>query len=123
MSALQRFNTGVEIDKGGVLNALGSLLRLSKKYRPANLIDVMPYIAATYVRNARAATPWRGVVKPIFSWKELRIVDWNGDPLDPRDDAQAVRALSLLPAPADIGFTAMPAAMRHILDPRLNPYY
>lgn len=122
VSALQRFNTDVEVDKGGVLNALGSLLRLSKKYRPANLIDVMPYIAATYVRNARAATPWRGVVKPIFTWKELRIVDWNGDPLDPRDDAQAARALSLLPAPADIGFTAMPAAMRHILDPRLHPY-
>ncbi len=118
-SAFERLLQEVANDKGRFLNGLSALLRFDKKYRPANLIDAVPYLAATYVRNSSVATDWRGIVAPIFTWKEMRIIDWCGRALVPCDDADAERAFALLPKPSDIGVTKMPEAMALILDPRM----
>ncbi|MCX7297542.1 MAG: DUF2235 domain-containing protein [Hyphomicrobiales bacterium] len=118
-SALERFNQDVRDDKGRLLNGIARLLRLSRRYRPGNLIDVIPYVAATYVRNKNVATPWRGIAVPIFTWKEMRIVDWSGRALDPAKDDDAKRAFALLPKPGDIGVLTTPAAMALIRDPRV----
>jgi uncharacterized protein (DUF2235 family) len=120
-SAFERFDKDVSNDKGRLLNGAAALLRFGKRYRPGNLIDVVPYLAATYVRNSSVATEWRGIVQPIFTWKEMRIVDWNGRPLVPCDDDDAKRAFELLPKPDDIGATQvkMFKAMEPIHDPRI----
>jgi hypothetical protein len=116
VSALQRLNQRVAVDKGRVLNGLGKFLR-PKPYAPRNLTNIVPYLAASYVRNQKVAphSPWRAIVAPINSWKEPYIVDWDGTPLSPNDDAQAQRAFDILPSPAAIGVSEMPEEMKYIL--------
>jgi len=122
VSALQRLGQKVKIDKGFILNMLGKLSPRSKAYAPRNLTNIVPYLAATYVRNQTVAldSPWRAVVDPIETWKQPYIVDWDGTPLDPEDDKQAKRAFELLPAPKSVGVTEMPEEMKYILDPDVN---
>lgn len=116
VSALQRLGQKVEIDKGRILNLLGK----RRTYRPRNLKDMVPYLAATYVRNVNAApdSPWRKHVEPIQTWKQSYIVDWDGMALDPEDDAQAERAFKLLPDPVAVGVTKMPGEMLYIREKR-----
>ena len=122
VSALERLGKAVTIDRGPLMNGLCWLSRVSKAYRPLTLTRIIPYLAATYVRNKNVTTPWRVIVRAIFTWKELHVVDWDGNPLSSADDTQAQRALDLLPAPAAIGVKEMPEEMmKYILDPRLLP--
>ncbi len=95
--------------------------RAPRPYAPENLVGIIPYLAATYIRCPDVETPWRAIVKPIFTWKEARIVDWDGRPLDPLKPEQARRAFELLPKPDEIGVGAMPEEMTYILDPRITP--
>lgn len=113
VSALERLNKEVVIDKGHIMNALTWLLG-KPRYRPLTLTRIVPYLAATYLRDRNIDTPWRGIVEQIVAWKEPRIVDWNGKPLDPDLDEDAVRALALLPAPEEVGETKMPEEMKYI---------
>lgn len=112
ISALQRLNRQVTVDRGELLNRC----TWPKAYAPDNLVGIIPYLAATYIR-CPVDTPWRGIVKPIFSWKEARIVGWDGKPFEQTPDG-AQRAFSLLPTPDQIGVRAMPEEMKFILDPR-----
>ena len=98
---------------------VGKRLRRPKAYGPRNLTNIIPYLAATYVRNQAVAldSPWRAIVSPIEVWKEPHIVDWDGTPLDPKNDKQAERAFELLPDPGAVGMTEMPEEMKYILDP------
>lgn len=123
VSALERMRDGVKIDKGPVLNALSAVIRRSKvAYKPLSLTRIIPYLAATYVRNKHAATPWRDIVRPIVTWKEPHIVDWDGTVFSSADDVQAQRALDLLPTPEALGVKKMPEEMIYILDPRCLPH-
>jgi hypothetical protein len=85
----------------------------AKVYRPHNLVDTIPFIAATYYRKRyQIDTPWKDFVASIFSWQHIRVVDWDGTPLDPADRDHAQRVLKdILPEPADIGVTEMPPEM------------
>ncbi len=123
ISALERMRTGVTIDKGRVLNALSAMVGRAKvPYKPLSLTRIIPYLAATYVCNQKATTPWRDIVRPIVTWKEPHVVDWDGTPLSAANDAQAQRALDLLPKPAELGVKKMPQEMFYILDPRCLPH-
>jgi uncharacterized protein (DUF2235 family) len=122
VSALERLRESVKMDKGTMLNALNAMIGRSKvSYRPLTLTRVIPYLAATYLRNPNVKSDWRDVVRPIVTWKEPHIVDWNGNPLKSDDDAEAQRALDLLPSPAALGVKKMPEEMIYILDPRFLP--
>jgi uncharacterized protein (DUF2235 family) len=116
VSALERLGEKVEIDQGTFLNLFGK----QRTYGPRNLKDIVPYLAATYVRNEKVApnSPWRHIVKPIVTWKQPYIVDWDGTPLDPEKDSQAERAFDLLPDPDAVGVTSMPKEMKYILEKR-----
>ena len=85
----------------------------AKVYRPHNLVDTIPFIAATYYRKRyQIDTPWKDFVASIFSWQHIRVVDWDGTPLDPANRDHAERVLKdILPKPADIGVTEMPPEM------------
>lgn len=114
-SALERLGKPVQVK-------VDNKLRRPKPYGPRNLTNIVPYLAATYVRNPRVAldSPWRAIVSPIESWKEPHIVDWDGTPLDPEKDEQAERAFELLPDPDAVAMTEMPEEMKYILDPGAN---
>jgi hypothetical protein len=126
VSTLERFNKAVTVDKGKMANIVDKIKALgatpSPLYRPTSLIAVIPYIAATYLRCHRLRPEWCDVVKPVFTWRELLVVDWSGEAFDPKVLADAERVLKLLPAPSDIGLTAMPEAMALILDPRVKDW-
>ncbi len=85
----------------------------SRVYRPRNLLAAIPFVAATYYRKRyQIDTPWKDFVVSIFSWQHIRVIDWDGMPLDPADPKQAARVLTdILPKPADIGVTEMPPEM------------
>jgi hypothetical protein len=123
VSALQRFNKEIKIDKGAVMNLAGKLnvFGAVPRYQPKNLVAVIPYIAATYLRRHHNLSPeWCAVVWPIYSWRELLVVDWDGVAFDPADEDHVKSVLGLLPSPKDINLTAMPEAMRLIRDPRIK---
>ena len=118
VAAFDRFKSakGVTVDKGKVMNVVGKLnVFAANLYRPKNLIAVFPYVAATYLRKYPIDDAWSKIVKPIFSWKEVGVVDWNGKPLDPERLEDVKRVMQLLPSPRDIGLPEMPVAMRAIL--------
>jgi hypothetical protein len=117
VSALERLFCKVVTDKGRVMNVFGN----EADYAPANLLSAIPYLAASYLHDA-VVTPWRGIVEPIFSWKRFRIIDWNGESLDPSVAADAKRAFELLPKPDRIGVTKMPDEMKLILIPPAAPH-
>jgi hypothetical protein len=118
---LERFNKPVRVDKGRVMNLFGS----KTDYRPYNLVSVLPYIAATYLRSCPEDHPsideaarrprWRDIVEPIYSWREVAVVDWDGRRLDPCVAADAKRIFDLLPSPGQIGLDRMPQPMRLML--------
>jgi hypothetical protein len=116
VSALERLFSKVVTDKGGFMNAFGN----QAEYQPTNLLSTIPYLAASYL-DATISTPWRDVVKPIYSWRRFRIVDWNGEPLDPTNPRDVERAFELLPKPSRIGVTAMPEEMKLMLIPEAAP--
>lgn len=116
---LERFNLekGVTIDKGKVMNFLGWFkFWASNRYRPKNLIAVIPYIAATYLREKPIQTPWLEKLKPVFTWKEIRVVGWDGMPLDPKEPKDVARVFELLPQPEAIRFKKMPVSMEAVRD-------
>jgi hypothetical protein len=117
VSALERLFCKVVTDKGRVMNVFGN----EADYAPANLLSAIPYLAASYLHDA-ISTPWRGIVEPIFSWKRFRIIDWNGESLDPSVAADAERAFALLPKPDRIGVTKMPDEMKLVLIPPAAPH-
>jgi hypothetical protein len=117
VSALERLFCKVVTDKGRVMNAFGN----EAEYAPVNLLSAIPYLAASYL-NDTIDTPWRGIVGPIFSWKRFRIVDWNGEPLDPTNPRDVERAFELLPKPGKIGVTKMPDEMNLMLIPPAAPH-
>jgi hypothetical protein len=124
ISALERFGKEIKIDKNAVMNFVDSVnvFGSKPKYQPKSLTAVMPYIAATYLRHHRLSAEWCAVVRPIFSWRELLVVDWDGVAFDPADQDHAKKVLGLLPSPKDIKLTAMPEAMALILDPRIKTW-
>jgi hypothetical protein len=120
VSALHRIASDKSMSSGlSSLQRLANRLHLyDPRYRPRNLIGVIPYIAATYLDRHFADqkkdpidTPWKNVAVRIFSWKHIRIVDWNGEPLDPGVDADVARAFQLLPAPEGIDVREVPREM------------
>jgi len=129
VSALRRIrsDTPIVVDEGralGVVNKTLSLLRPPKRsdshYLPPNLTGVMPYIAATYLRKHGAATntQWKQLFdRFLLSWKEIRIVDWDGRPLDPDVKEDVVRAFELLPTPEAVQVSNMPSEMESHLVP------
>jgi len=124
ISALERYGKEIKIDKNAVMNFVDSVNVFGSKpqYKPKSLTAVMPYIAATYLRYHRLSAEWCAVVRPIFSWRELLVVDWDGVAFDPAVQDHAKRVLGLLPSPKDIKLTAMPEAMALILDPRIKTW-
>lgn len=118
VAALERLNKTVRTEKDWFMNFVGKFSNSGNTYQPYNLISVIPYLAASYIRLPGMVTPWRDIVKPIFTWKESRIVGWDGQPLDPRKKNDVQRAFALLPAPEQIGVTKMPEEMEFIHDPR-----
>lgn len=125
VSALERMKSDKPnmVDKGRLLGLLDKGLRAlhlsSSRYAPPNLIEAIPFVAATYVGTHAAATdtPWKQFVARIFSWKEIRIVDWDGRPLDPEIKEDVVRAFELLPTPDALQIREMPAEMKLLLRP------
>jgi hypothetical protein len=120
VSALHRIASDKSMSSGlSFLQRLANRLHLyDPRYRPRNLIGVIPYIAAAYLdryfadqKKGPIGTPWKNVVVQIFSWKHIRIVDWNGEPLDPGVDADVARAFQLLPAPEGIDVREVPREM------------
>ena len=115
ISALQRLNQIVATDRGKFLNFISA----KGPYRPHNLIGVIPYLAASYIRNARQRNAWHDIgIVPLVTWKETRLVDWDGEVFDPEDDKDIAAVFKLLPMPEAIGLTAQPAEMEFIRDPR-----
>lgn len=114
VSALKRLNRAVKIDRGNLLNAISS----TKPYWPYNFVSTVPYLAASYIRHAQRRNAWHGIVKPLVTWKESRLVDWDGEVFDPTDQNDIAAAFALLPTPQQIGLTAPPAEMAFIIDPR-----
>jgi len=115
VSALARFGQPVKTDMDRLMNAITG----PQPYRPFNLENIIPYLAASYIRLPGVATPWRDIVAPILSWKESRLVDWDGRTLNPGNADDVKRAFDLLPTPEKLGITKRPAEMEFILDPRL----
>jgi hypothetical protein len=125
ISALERFGKEIKVDKNAVMNGVDwvkARFGWVPRYQPRNLTAIMPYIAATYLRHHRLSSEWRAVVKPIFTWRELLVVDWNGVALNPEAKVDVERVFKLLPSPQNIDLTAMPDAMRLILDPRTKTW-
>jgi len=123
VAALERFDLadGVVVDKDKVMNFVDRInVFRSKKYRPNNLLAILPYIAATYLRYHRIDPAWCAVVRPVYSWKEITVVGWDGMPIDPSDKSNAERVLALLPKPAAIDLNTMPDSMHAMLDPRVK---
>jgi len=98
------------------------LRRLSRKhafYYPGNLIYIIPFIAATYLR-AKAdlvQTPWKDpqFVGEIFSWKQIGIADWDGRPLNPDEEKDVKRVFEeILPTPSRLKLRKMPREMTHM---------
>ena len=116
VSALKRLQHEVATKKNRIFNFFGT----RGIYKPKNLNNIIPYLAASYIRLPGVPTPWRDIVKPMFTWKESRIVGWNGKPLDPNDRHDVERAFALLLEPAAIGVMKRPEAMEYILDQRVK---
>jgi uncharacterized protein (DUF2235 family) len=121
VSALHRISSDKSMSSGlSSLQRLATRLHLfDPRYRPRNLTGVIPYIAATYLdrhfsdqKKNPIETPWKKAVVQIFPWKHIRIVDWNGEPLDPSVDADVARAFQLLPGPEAIGVREVPREMK-----------
>ena len=106
----------VRIEKGRLLNVLdrmrGVVGLIEQHYRPRNLVGVIPYIAATYLHHHEVKTPWATFVVKIYPWKQIRIVDWDGTPLDPEIEPHARRAFELLPQPGHINVAQIPEEMK-----------
>jgi hypothetical protein len=86
------------------------------EYWPANLLAAIPFVAASYLRRQRdVATPWADVVKRIFTWQRIYVVDWDGMPLDPDKADDAKRVFDVIPKPQDIGVTTMPPEMENFV--------
>jgi Uncharacterized alpha/beta hydrolase domain (DUF2235) len=122
--ALERFDKNVTIDKNKLLTTFDKInvFKSPPQYRPDNLIAVIPYIAATYLRRHRIDEAWCKVVQPVFTWKELKVVGWDGVALDPENQDHVGCVLALLPPPSDIGLTVMLPAMAAVLDPRVTDW-
>ena len=106
ISAFERRNKSVKSEKDDIV------------YRPDNLLAAIPFIAASYLSKAHPVdTPWANIVKPIFSWQRIRVVDWDGTPLAPGDPRHISRVFEVIPSPADIGVTRMPREMNNFILP------
>jgi hypothetical protein len=92
-------------------------------YQPDNLLAAIPFVAASYLSKAHPIdTPWAAIVKQIFSWQRIRVVDWDGTPLAPGDPKHVSRVFEVIPAPAEIGVTEMPREMSNfVLPDRSDP--
>lgn len=119
ISAFERLNQVTKVDKGWLMSKVSAT---EIAYQPPNLIAVIPYIAATYLkdpdRHQEIGTAWKNIVAPIFSWLEIKLVDWDGFPLDPTTAQGVARAFQILPEPGAIGCSAMPGAMQYVLRER-----
>jgi uncharacterized protein (DUF2235 family) len=116
-------------DPIGEMIHISALERLFKKikvegspedYRPRNLVAAIPFIAASYWRTAHNLdTPWKPpLIGPIFSWKRIYVVDWDGMPLDAGNATHARRVFDMIPAPDTLGVKAMPPEMKNFLIPQ-----
>jgi hypothetical protein len=116
ISALKRLKEAkVVTDRGKVLNAV----RSAGPYRPYNLLGAIPYLAASYIRKATSRNPWHDLdIAPLVTWKESRLVDWDGEIFDPNDPEDIAAVFGLLPSPDEIGVKKRPTEMEYILDPR-----
>jgi hypothetical protein len=121
---LKRFGKTIAIDKNKAMNLVDKInvFKSPPQYRPENLIAVIPYIAATYLRHHRINDEWCKVVQPVFTWKELSVVGWNGLAFDPEKKADVECVLKLLPSPEAIKLTRMLPAMEAVLDPRVKDW-
>jgi Uncharacterized alpha/beta hydrolase domain (DUF2235) len=119
VAAFERLNKVAKVDKGWLMSKVSAT---DIAYQPPNVIGVIPYIAATYLKDPvhrqQAQTAWKEIVAPIFSWLEIKVVDWNGFPLDPTTPEGVARAFQILPEPGAIGCSRMPDAMRYVLRER-----
>jgi hypothetical protein len=122
--ALKRFGKDITVDKNTAMNFVDkiNIFKLPPQYRPRNLVAVIPYIAATYLRCHRINDEWCKVVQPVFTWKELLVVGWNGLAFDPKKKADVECVLKLLPSPRAIGLKRMLPAMEAVLDPRVKDW-
>ena len=111
ISAFERRSKTVKSEKDNIV------------YQPDNLLAAIPFIAASYLSRVHPVdTPWADIVKPIFSWQRIRVVDWDGTPLVPGDPQHISRVFAVIPRPADIGVTTMPREMSNfVLPERLDP--
>lgn len=106
ISAFERRNKTVKSEKDDIV------------YQPDNLLAAIPFIAASYLSKAHPIdTPWVHIVKPIFAWQRIRVVDWDGTPLAPGDPKHISRVFEMIPTPADIGITKMPREMDNFVLP------
>ena len=89
-----------------------------KYYYSTNLLVVIPYLVATYLQYHKDQTPWSDCefIGSIFSWRAVRLVDWDGQPLDPQKPEDVVRAFEILPKPDDIAIAKMPGEMQYMDD-------
>jgi T6SS, Phospholipase effector Tle1-like, catalytic domain len=125
LSALERMSSEkpIIVDKGLMLGFVDKVLNVVKpshsRYAPPNLTGIIPFIAATYLRKHGAAidTQWKNFVATVFSWKEIRVVDWDGRPLDPEANDDVVRVFQLLPTPEQVQISAMPPEMEIVRMP------
>jgi uncharacterized protein (DUF2235 family) len=98
------------------------LRRLHKEhefYYPGNLIYIIPFIAATYLKTKAGSvqTPWKDehIIGEMFSWKQIQVADWDGRPLDPDDEKDVKRLFDeILPTPAQLKLRRMPREMVHM---------
>jgi len=96
--------------------------RKSAAYRPDNLVAAIPFVAASYLRRDKPAdTPWADIVKPIFSWQRIFVVDWDGTPLGRDKEDEVRRAFEIIPRPDALGVTVMPQEMRKFVLPSPSP--
>jgi hypothetical protein len=104
VSAFERLRQTIKIDTK------------TAKYNPANLLAAIPFVAASYLRRQNdVPTPWADVVKRIFTWQRIYVVDWDGTPLDPGSADDARRVFKIIPNPRDIGVTTMPLEMKNFV--------
>jgi uncharacterized protein (DUF2235 family) len=144
ISALTRLAeaNAVAIDRGrlaGAVHAIkGMFVSNEERYRPKNLLNIIPYLAAAYlservldqkleedVRNKRADKDrcdkgWNGHVFRIYSWKHIRVVDWDGRVLDPASLDEVLKVFAILPTPGEIGVVGYPPGMDHfkVIEPQ-----
>jgi uncharacterized protein (DUF2235 family) len=106
VSALERLNREIKIEKK------------TTAYSPTNLVGAIPFIAASYLgHDASIDADWAKIVGPIFSWRHILVVNWDGTPLLPTEPDHVREVSKLLPKPAAIRVSAMPAEMRQFLLP------